>query len=636
MKLRYCLILFVIFIFAKGNAADPVYPVWSIPDSLREHAYAVVRYDNFSIDISSNFSASITNTYAVTILNSRGDDHAEFIAFYNGIFKLNSVSIRIYDAGGGLIENVKTKEVQDYSAINGFSLFEDNRVKYYKPSIKKYPYTLVISYQYTLSGFNHLPKWQPQQSADIAIEKAVFNISMHENNKVKWLTQNVPDSPVETRNGKIVSYSWEVNQIKAFKPEFMQPRLQYIGPVIHIAPLDFNLEGYKGSMESWESFGKWINLLLEGKNNLPEETRLKMKDLVSGVQDSTEMVRLIYQYMQQHTRYVSIQLGIGGFQPFDAETVDRVGYGDCKALTNYTQSLLAAVDIQSVYTLVRAGDAANNIIPEFPSQQFNHVILAVPLNGDTIWLECTNQNMPFGYLGEFTDNRLALAVSNNGGELVKTPKNDPDSNLVFTTANLQLDEDGNCLANFDICFSGLEYDEVFGFLHSDAENQRKWLIEHLYIPNTELIDYSFENYRGQYPRAVLKVDFKIKRFAVKSGKRMFVALNVLRDYPELPSKETERQIDIEVTDSYIHTDSLLFYLPEGYTVEYAPPRVELFSSFGEFSAEMEQSGNQIIYKRTLKVAEGTYDVSAYADFYAFYSKIVKSGKAKLVLISKDI
>ncbi|MEZ5148897.1 MAG: hypothetical protein R2759_17950 [Bacteroidales bacterium] len=55
------------------------------------------------------------------------------------------------------------------------------------------------------------------------------------------------------------------------------------------------------------------------------------------------------------------------FQFFDAETVDRVGYGDCKALTNYTKSLMEAVQIPAVYNLVRAGDEASRIITGFPS-----------------------------------------------------------------------------------------------------------------------------------------------------------------------------------------------------------------------------------------------------------------------------
>jgi hypothetical protein len=82
------------------------------------------------------------------------------------------------------------------------------------------------------------------------------------------------------------------------------------------------------------------------------QARARFIDLVKGFDDPVEKVRTLYNYMQQRTRYVSIQVGIGGWQPFLASVVDEKGYGDCKALAHYMKSILDAVGIRSVYTLV--------------------------------------------------------------------------------------------------------------------------------------------------------------------------------------------------------------------------------------------------------------------------------------------
>src|SRR3546814_20146460 len=60
--------------------------------------------------------------------------------------------------------------------------------------------------------------------------------------------------------------------------------------------------------------------------------------LVSDADSDREKAARIYHYMQQKNRYVSIQVGIGGLQPMFAEEVDRLSYGDCKGLANYTRS----------------------------------------------------------------------------------------------------------------------------------------------------------------------------------------------------------------------------------------------------------------------------------------------------------
>ena len=79
-----------------------------------------------------------------------------------------------------------------------------------------------------------------------------------------------------------------------------------------------------------------------------------------------------------------------------ASDVDKLGYGDCKALTNYTKTLLDAVDVESYYTVVYGGKRIRNIDKEFSATEGNHVILCLPNEEDYIWLECTSQKTPFG------------------------------------------------------------------------------------------------------------------------------------------------------------------------------------------------------------------------------------------------
>ena len=93
-----------------------------------------------------------------------------------------------------------------------------------------------------------------------------------------------------------------------------------------------------------------------------------------------------------------------------------MGYGDCKALTNYTRVLLKTVGIESYYTVVYGDRRIENFEQDFVSMQGNHIILAIPSNDNYIYLECTSQTSPFGYNADFTDDRYALIVKPEGGK----------------------------------------------------------------------------------------------------------------------------------------------------------------------------------------------------------------------------
>ncbi len=74
-----------------------------------------------------------------------------------------------------------------------------------------------------------------------------------------------------------------------------------------------------------------------------------------------------------------------------------------KDLTNYTKALLDLVGVTSYYSHIDANsDEPVSFENDFASlEQGNHVILNIPNKDKDVWLECTSQTMPFGFLGDF-------------------------------------------------------------------------------------------------------------------------------------------------------------------------------------------------------------------------------------------
>ncbi|MCZ0211748.1 hypothetical protein OZK63_41035, partial [Streptomyces sp. UMAF16] len=79
----------------------------------------------------------------------------------------------------------------------------------------------------------------------------------------------------------------------------------------------FQLQNYTGSMQSWQSFGKFINQLNAGHDMLPDNIKQQVHLLTDHLQNQQQKIVTLYQYLQKNTRYINIALGIGGWQPFD-------------------------------------------------------------------------------------------------------------------------------------------------------------------------------------------------------------------------------------------------------------------------------------------------------------------------------
>ncbi|TNO75848.1 hypothetical protein FHP99_08970, partial [Campylobacter coli] len=153
-------------------------------------------------------------------------------------------------------------------------------------------------------------------------------------------------------------------------------------------------------------------------------------------------------------------------------------YGDCKALTNYTRALLKAAGIQAIDALVRAGNGAPDIRTDFPSFQFNHVILCVPNNRDTLYLECTDQSGVMGYNGTFTGNRHVLLITPDGGKLTQTRQYKPTDNRQVRRIDVVLTADGNATAEARNLYTGIQQESRAQALVSKSQTeQRTWLLE---------------------------------------------------------------------------------------------------------------------------------------------------------------
>ena len=630
MKKKRALILLLLCIPYLLFSKEKFYPSSTIPEELFENAYAVIRYEKKTLSIQSDNSARLKNYRVITILNAYGVDYGVLRGYYDKERKLSQISFTIYDAEGNLLEKVDSDDFSDMSAYSGYSLYEDNRMIYYKPYIKGYPYTVEIEYTINYKGYIHLPWWQPQFANDISVENSIFEVNTDSNNEIRAKSMNLENDVTTHQNGNRSTYIWEVNNIRAFEDEPYSLPYRKLTPIVYIAPNNFTYDGYHGNMSTWNNYGKWVRNLLYGLDVLDDESKNLVSKIKSESHDTIDLVKRIYKHLQENTRYVSIQYGIGGFKPFDAAMVSEYGYGDCKALTNYTMALLKEAGIRSNYTLVRAGSYTQEIMADFPGQYFNHVILCVPFSYDTIWLECTSQDCPFGFLGDFTDNRLALAITDQGGILTRTPEYSQENNVIQSNSLIDVKGNGNAIINTTMNCSGIMYDNFYGLIYEDYSDQKKWLYENLWFTNFTVTDFKISENRAVIPDVNINFVLDVSKFSSVSGRRLFIRNKLLSGMQHMATSDKTRKSDIYIKRGFIIRDTIQYIVSNEYQLENYPRNIFLSYEFGEYQAELQPNGNKILFIRQFRLNKGIYPKGMYRDFIDFYENIVNHEKSLIV------
>jgi len=632
--MRSCCGIFIALILCGCSvyAGDLKYPVSDIPDSLKQGMYAVVRVDDSRFEIISSSKTIYTSHYVVTILNEKAKFMAVKVVGYSKLRKILSFKASAYDAFGNEVKKLKQSEIVDQSATSGGTLFDDNRIKYADISQTAYPYTVEFEYEVQENYMYSIPGYELYDDDEVSIQNSVYTVIYPTALTPRFKLTKVPAPSKQALSESKEQVSWTFANIRPNKFEPYRPSASKYIPNIMAGPSNFDYEGYHGDMSSWKEYGRWNLLLSKDRDILPEVARQKIKELTAGLTTNEQKAKVLYEYMQNKTRYVGIQLGIGGLQPFPASVVDEMGYGDCKALSNYMVAMLKEVGIKGYYTVIESGTNAREIVVDFPSHQFNHAIVAVPNGKDTLWLECTSQTSPFNYMGKFTGSRLALMITEEGGKLVKTTSYSADQNSQTRTANVVVDLLGNAKAKVKTTYRAEQYEDVL--VGNQTDEQKKWVQNNTQIPSFTVISFVIKEKKDRLPSATVDLDLAVNRYASVSGKRFFITPNLMNRISSVPEKLANRRTDVVRRSNYTDLDTIIFHFPESLYPEFLPAPVKISSKFGEYETVYKFDGGKLVYIRKMKVWKGTFPKESYNELVDFYKNVSKSDNTKLVFLNK--
>ncbi len=600
-------------------------------DSLCANADAVILSDKNIVTVEDLDEMEVYIKRRILINNTYGGSFCSVRLSESAFSEVSEIKATITDTAGTIIKELQEDEIEHLNFTPGYQLYSDETYKWFSLTHHTYPYIIEYSYQYEYESLFFWRSWYPQSTIPVA--SSTYKLILKDDIKyhTKSIGLNLNPSRAKTNGDSIIT--WQTANLPPIKSENNIPPENLIQNALLFSPDRFELEDYEGPFSSWDAIASWYKLLAENKYYLSDETKNEIGKLISSKEDKKEIIRTLYKYMQEKTRYIAIFLGIGGWQPHPADEILKNRYGDCKDLSTLMISILDIAGIKAYPALARQRESGV-VNADFPSNQFNHCIAFVPLKKDTLWLECTADFIDMEDIPYNIEGTHALVVKENGGELIKVPQKTATENMWHSTLGGTLDRRGNLSFTSTIMTTGNQknfYRILFGF--NKPSRVKQIITEQLtkYIPGLTIASHTVEETALAQNPYKIEVKGKFKLFGKIVGKRIFfnpVVFNraLKTDIPE----EKTREFPIYLKYPYKDVDSVAIRLPLGYKLELAPKQAQLLTDFAKFKTSYKIENGIFYFRRMVEFNSKLIQPNHYKKYINFIKKVVKSDQSKFV------
>ncbi len=600
----------------------------SIPDSLKVDAVCLILDNSETLEIFSKNKFIHSTKSKSLVLKNEDNSVNNILIYYNQFDKVENIEIKITDISGKKIKTIKKKDFQDIAYQDGFTIASDSRYLVYRIIGIPTPYIVEKEIVKTSAQTFSLPGFSPYEGKNISILKSEFRIINHDiTNKLYFYNPIGIKFDTIFSEGKLVySTVCENHSPKLLYNKYSKKDENYVQPMLS----NFSMENKDGSFYSWKDFGKWIWELSKETGELNEASKKEIQSIIMDAKNNKEKLNRLYSYLQQNMRYVSIQLGIGGWKPMNVQQVHDFKYGDCKALSNYMKHVLNVAGIPSKYVIINAGVAENLDDTTLVRNSFNHAILAAFPDNDTVFLECTSSKTAAGYLGSFTGNRHALMIDGENSKIIKTKEYSHQDNVIENIFEIDI-ENHNVLHSQLLKGIGIEHKGLFYMINLPPELLLNHLMENGNdINELKLIQKELKNDLSSQ-EINISTSFQSRKKILKTGSRYFVDLN----FDLLPVDLMYKNPDngkLHVFNGFSVSDHYDVKVPQGCYIEKLPKETSFESEAGYIQSSIINLENgSFSYKRNIVIKKGKYSLEKDKDSTILMDKLRKVYTDKIVV-----
>jgi tetratricopeptide (TPR) repeat protein len=385
------------------------------------------------------------------------------------------------------------------------------------------------------------------------------------------------------------------------------------------------------TFKSWDAVGQWYASLQRDRIKPDDKIRAKAAEQAQGHNDDLAKVEALYNYVAKNFRYVSLSFGQGRYQPHAATEVFANQYGDCKDKHTLLASMLATMGVPASPALI---NSTRKLDPDVPSPgQFDHVITAIQLGKETLWVDTTAEVAPFRLLSPNLRKKQALLMPENApARLETTPADPPFLSKALVEIEGKVDDLGALSGRSHSTLRGDT--ELFMRMTFRRTPKAQWKRLGVFFSYDTGLLTEVTDIRPSDPGATEK-PFELEYDFTRSGFLDWSSKKVSLDLPlppiRLPYADADKQEKpIELGSPAEITYRLKLEFPAKYRIR-PPVPVTVARDYAEYRSSYKLEGNTLVVERTLRMRQNEIPAARTQDYLAFRASAVADGEQNVSL-----
>lgn len=614
---------------------DTIYSLAVDPAKHPEESIAIL-LDDGVVRVEADGRTTRTYRMVTQLLKSDVEENyqEQSFSYAPGHQRLTVNWIRVVRPNGEIV-SAEPSHVQDSDipASEGDPVYSDQKVR--RVSLTGVKAGMIVDWSYTIEELkpflpgDFLLSWSVNPGSPVLRSRYIVDAPGSLELRIKETNLNFTRQTRSAGDRRV--YAWIVRDLPGVRPEPLAADSNDVYMSVSIS-----------SPITWSDIASWYAGHASTRYALTEPVARAADSIVASARTRRDSIRALHRWVTQDIRYVSIALGLGGYQPRAPEEVVRTGFGDCKDKATLFIAALARYGITAYPVLLSSSDAADRDLPSI--EQFNHVIAAVQSDSGYIYTDLTADLVAYGRLPISYQGGFGVVVREKRGEEIRFPVLPIDANLRKTTIVGSVSDEGT--------FTGRYTEEAHGSHEPAFRDDFRHPLDSTVRANAAnavaraffegAVGDSLEGFDGLDLSAPPRMSLLIRegRAADVSGNAFILRMplrnmRMLADAARELENSPPRRFPIDPAKFWGNgtaTTEVRMKLPAGWKAR-LPRNVSASSAFGSYRAEYAQVGDEFVIRRLAAGATAVQPASKLPELIGWL-RAVATDDVRMIMVDR--